>query len=109
VHQAIYERLQGIARAGRTISYHEIAPLAGLDMGNPAHRNEIAEILYEISTHEHREGRPLLSAVVIREDENLPGQGFFTMARELGLYTGTDDVAFFAQELTRVFAAWRNG
>ena len=46
----IYERLKEVARAGRTITYGEIAPVAELDMSNPADRNEIATILDTISS-----------------------------------------------------------
>jgi hypothetical protein len=107
MHQAIYERLRQIAKAQNTTTYSEVAPLAGLDMANPADRNEIARILGEISSFEHGQGRPMLSAVVMLQGDNMPGQGFFTLARELGLYTGGDDLTFFARELARVHASWR--
>lgn len=107
MHQAIYDELRKVAREQRTTTYGDIAPLAQLDMENPYHRTEIARLLGEISTHEHELGRPLLSAVVIGKDTNIPGQGFFTLARELGRYSGDDDVAFFARELSRVFGAWK--
>ena len=54
----IYERLKEVARAGRTITYGEIAPMAELDMSNPADRNKIATILDTISAREHEQGRP---------------------------------------------------
>ncbi len=34
LHAAIYEELKRVARAGDKATYSEIAPLAGLDMGN---------------------------------------------------------------------------
>jgi len=80
--------------------------MAGLDMSNPADRNEIARILGEISTYEHEQGHPMLSAVVVLHDSNLPGTGFFTLARELGKFDGADDLAFFAGELHRVHDHW---
>jgi hypothetical protein len=85
MHQRIYEKLKLVARAGTTITYGEIAPLADLDMLNPAHRNEIRRILDEISTHEHQLKHPLLSAVVVHQQDHMPGQGFFALARELGV------------------------
>ncbi|RJP35100.1 MAG: hypothetical protein C4547_09895 [Phycisphaerales bacterium] len=113
MHEAIYARLIATARAGGargTVTYGEIAPLADLDMGRPDHRARIGEILDEISAHEHDHGRPLLSAVVVHAgpDGGMPGRGFFDMAKRVGAQrTNEDDVAFFAQELTRVLGFWR--
>lgn len=107
MHKAIYEKLKDVARKESTVYYSEIAPLAGLDMSNPADRNRIAEILGDISTYEHDNHRPMLSAVVILQDSNKPGKGFFTLAKELGLYAGSDDDVFFSSELTKVHAAWQ--
>jgi len=42
------------------------------------------EALDRINRAEHAHGRPLLSAVVVTGDTELPGAGFFTMARRLG-------------------------
>ena len=106
MHQTTYDQLKRIARAEDYATYSHIAPLAGLDMDNQADRNRIADILDEISRHEHNEGHPLLSAVVVRADENKPGQGFFTLARDLGVYAGNDDLKFWLDELKRVRKYW---
>ena len=106
MHQEIYAKLRAVAKAGEIMHYYEVAPLAGLDMALQEDRNKIAVILDEISTFEHRQGHPLLSAVVIRTEDNIPGQGFFTLARKLGLHTGNDDFLFFVQELRRVHDHW---
>ena len=112
MHQEIYEELKRVAREEKTITYSEIAPLAGLDMELAEDRNSIAEILDEISRHEHDQGRPLLSAVVVHaeggESGGIPGQGFFTLAKSLGLFRGGDKVVFFALELGRVHKAWKS-
>jgi hypothetical protein len=108
MQNAIYEQLKTIARAGSVTAYSEIAPLAGLDMSNPDDRNKIGEILDEISLFEHEHGHPLLSTVVIHKDNNMPGQGFFKMARRTGVYRGTDDFMFFVNELRRVHDYWKH-
>ena len=107
MHEMIYEKLMDMAKAGQTTTYGEIAPLAELDMGSPADRDRISEILGEISTYGHKRGNPMLSAVVIKADTNMPGRGFFTLARELGLYRENNDIVFFARELTKVYEAWK--
>ena len=106
MQHAIYEKLRSVANGRGTITYGEIAPMAGLDMSDPADRSQIAQILGEISTYEHEQERPMLSAVVVLHDSGLPGQGFFTLARELGVFDGHDELAFFASELERVHHHW---
>jgi len=108
MHQEIYERLVFVARHEDVVRYTNIAPLAGLNMDSEPDGVRIGELLGEISTSEHQQGRPLLSAVVIHRENNIPGPGFFRLARELGLYHGGDDFRFFIQELRRVHDYWRD-
>jgi hypothetical protein len=53
-------------------------------MDNVAHREEMRQILWKISTYEHQQGRPMLTAVVVLKQQNIPGHGFFELARNLG-------------------------
>ena len=104
----IYEELKRVARRQQMTRYSDIAPLAGLDMDSPADREEMRKILGKISTYEHQNGRPMLTAVVVHKHDNIPGEGFFELARHLGLLTGGDDeLAFFCHEVGRVHAAWK--
>ena len=107
MHKEIYKRLRQVARANQIITYSKIAPMANLDMENPDHRKQIGEILGAISEREFKKGRPLLSAVVVHLDNNRPGKGFFNLAEELGIYDGTDDLAFHIQELDKVHKYWK--
>jgi hypothetical protein len=110
INQQIYERLQEVANEGELTTYGEIAPLANLNMENPDDRNKMAQILGDISTHEHEQGRPMLSAIVVLAEIGYPGEGFFTLARELGLLHGNkefDNLDFFVQEVKRVYACWK--
>ena len=88
------------------VNYSDVAPLVGLDMDSPKDRNRIADILDAISRAEHRAGKPLLSAVVIRRDKNMPGAGFFSLAKKLGLHETGDDFQYWFQELRRVHDYW---
>lgn len=108
MHQQIYDKLKAIARAGDITTYSDIAPLANLDMSKQDDRNRIAQILGEISTFEHQNGRPMPSAVVIHKENNIPGQGFFTLANELGIYKQRNDVLFFVNELRCVHDYWKH-
>ncbi len=107
----VREHLINIARQKETIQYQELSELCrlGLDMNNPQHRVEIGEILDEISKHEHENNRPLLSAVVAT-DSTIPGNGFYELAKELGLYSGsteTDRLIFWVEELKKVYDFWK--
>ena len=108
MQEALYRRLIELARLQSVTRYADVAPSVGFDVANQEDRTEIGRMLGEISTFEHQQGHPLLSAVVIHQDNNMPGQGFFTLARELHVYNGEDDFLFFVQELRRVHDFWRN-
>ena len=103
IHQGVYEAVRQAAREGR-ITYHGvIAPVAGLDMGREWNRAEIGRILGAISTHEREAGRPLLSAIVVHQVDGRPGQGFFALARQLGLLQpGQSEDTFWQGEVRRV-------
>ena len=107
MNQALYEQLCEIARRGSVTRYSEVAPLVGLDMSNPEHRDRMSAVLDQIPRHEHSQGHPLLSAVVIHMDDNIPGNGFFTLAAELNLFQGRDRFMYFVNELQRVHDHWR--
>ena len=114
MHQTIYEELKRVAKKQKKTTYKAIASMAGLNLDIPEHWKELARILAEISTHEHNHGRPLLSAVVVLQATDMekarPGNNFFTLARNLGLYSGYGELAdrvFFSKELSRVHIAWK--
>jgi hypothetical protein len=106
MHLGIYEKLIEVASARSITNYTEVGEIAGLNMESPADRNQIAAILDEINIYEDQQGHPMLSAVVVRLDKNMPGAGFFECARQLGRYQGSDDLVFWAHELTEVHHHW---
>jgi hypothetical protein len=105
--KAVYDRLVQVAQAGKTIAYHEIAQVMGLNAEDPYDRLSIARTLDDISCSENAQGRPLISAVVVLPEIGYPGKGFFLLARELGLNTYCDDRSFFPHELKRVHEYWK--
>jgi hypothetical protein len=116
IHEGIYDAVRQAACEGRLTYYGVIAPLAGLDMGRGEwDRAEIGRILGRISTREHEEGRPLLSAIVVHSHNfpiealrGRPGKGFFNLARELGLFRpDEDEEAFWQREVRRVHEHWQ--
>ena len=76
-----------LARAGKLTTYGQIAPLAGLSMDVEKDRATMSELLREILEHELSQSRPVLPAIVVHKGEdNNPGEGFFSIVTELGLY-----------------------
>ena len=106
MHEQIYEKLKEVARERTVTYYSDIAPMAGLNMDLQSDRNEIGAILDDINRHEHEMARPMVSAVVVHKGSLKPGKGFFTLTRELGLFSGSDEDKFYIQELRKVYDYW---
>ncbi len=112
MHKAIYEKLKEVARDKKLIAYSELneALKLGLDFDRPEDRGKIGEWLDEILEHEIESGRPMLSAVVVREEEDrsygAPGEGFYQLARERDIFRGDNKYIFWVSELSRVYNYW---
>ncbi len=106
MNPAAYAQLIDAARSRTPRSYSDVAGRINLNLRSPADRNTLSGILEDISTYEHSEGRPLLSAVVLLTS-GLPGEGYFKLARRLGCFgPGEQDTLFHESELERVFQHW---
>ncbi len=107
--QIIYEELKEVARARLTCFYEDLFKLINLS----SRSRRLYQILDSINLHEHKEGRPLLSALVGRKGYRISGSGFFRQAKELGRHDGssgdaTVDVTFWVDEVHRVWDYWKN-
>ena len=111
IHQGIYKKLCEVAATEAIVNYHQIAPLAGLDMSLADDRNRMSDILDEISQFEHDQNRPLLSAVVVQVETGRPGKGFYKLAAKLKLFSGRSDIdqmEYFISTIRQTYQAWRN-
>ena len=94
-----------VATRHETITYTDFATRIGLQWNhkNPNDRKLMGQLLGEVSRQEYERGRPLLTAVVVRKGEDVPGPGF----RGLEGFPESDE--FYETELRRVrdFWAWR--
>jgi len=92
---------------GEPIGYAVVFKIMGLRPGDHAAK-EAGQLLGEISDQMHRQGKPMLSALVINQQEKMPGKGFFELAISLGkLRFGASDSekkAFWKSELTEVYS-----
>lgn len=104
----VYEALKGVAKARQTIFYGDLSKLIDLrPMDSKFYR-----ILDSISRREHGQGRPLLTALVVRRGYSISGPGFFDLARQLGKleYFDVDAparVTFWVDEVRRVWDYWK--
>lgn len=113
MNETLYNELVRLARSRDLVAYSDVAPLVGLNMANEDDRHEIARLLGEIATHEQNEGRPMLTALVVhRGNDNNPGEGFFSIAHDFGLYDGGRDqmarLIFWSNQVTAVHNHWAN-
>ena len=109
-HDSVRDALIRRACARRTITYSELAQRVGLPLQPYILSRHLPGLLDDISMAEHDEGWPLLSVLVLRKADGLPGVGFFKLVRKIGrLPPGADQTAaraFFDKELQRVHSAW---
>jgi len=77
-------------------------PVSGSYMGR-----ETGYVLGEISEDEVTANRPMLSAVAVGVNGK-PGPGFFSFAKQLGLFDETkDELDFWQEQREAVYRAWR--
>lgn len=113
MNQTLYSELLRLARSQQVAAYSDVSPLIGLSMDDEQDRNEIARLLGEIAIHENQAGRPMLTALIVHKgDDNNPGEGFFSIAQELGLFNGRRGqiarLTFWVNQVTQVHNHWRN-
>jgi len=72
MNEPVGKTLIELARKNRTITYEELSDQCklGLDMqASEFNRKEIGRIIGEVSTYEHRHGRPLISSLVLTKGQ----------------------------------------
>ena len=97
--------LKARAKRGSPITYSElVGKIVSIHM--EPRDTRLAHFLGELSTEEHEEGRPLITALVVHKHDQQPGQGFFELARSLG-FTVIDEVKFWSDEIKKLQHCWR--
>lgn len=109
----VREYLIDLAAHRQTIGYQKLSDAChlGLDMqASQYDRTEIGKILGEISSFEHENGRPLISAIVVHQGTGYEGDGFYKLAEELGFgpWRTLRDSAFDAEQINLCFEFWNN-
>lgn len=101
-------------RFNQTVTYQKLSDDCKLGYNmqdNPPDRLAIASILDTISRYEHSFKRPLLSALVIRASDHREGDGFYTLAEELGFGDSKKlkrEGIFEVSQISRCISFWEN-
>jgi hypothetical protein len=108
VYHLAYEHLKQAATQGRNEPYEQLAWTVGLPLSGEYMSREVGHLCGVLSRAMHTLGLPMLSAIVVRSDTHMPGDGFFALAESLGkLYPGANENAkycFWERERAAVFA-----
>jgi len=96
--------LIGLAKKHDIITYGELAKEVHSAYFE-ANSLALFHILGDISREEYREGRGMLTATVVLEEEGIPGDGFFDLAEELHI-PFSDKEEFWIKELKKVYKSW---
>jgi hypothetical protein len=92
------------SRDPEKITYQELARAMDPDV-NPRDRRfkRLTNALYYVNKYEHENGRPMPGALVVRASDRLPGDGFYSCARELKFeFDDSEATAFWEVQLARV-------
>ncbi len=93
------------AKEDRTKTYTELADeIRTIRLSRQS--DPLGELLNQIATAEFHSGRGILTAVVVRKWERMPGQGFFKFAAKHG-FRFTNKREFWKKEYNRVVDYWQ--
>jgi hypothetical protein len=101
----LQEALIAHAKAQATVSYSELVKQIQSIKLQP-NSAALAALLVEVSTDEAAAKRGMLSVVAVhKHGDQLPGSGFFELAKQLGRDT-SDKVKCWVEELNEVYGVW---
>ncbi len=103
----IEKLLQRLAKKGRAVSYSEILLMLGFRFSRPKMR-ALCRTMDEVDRRAAERGEPELAALVVRESDRLPGQGWWIGRTDYkGQWTGPDARAFLEGIQQQTFDYWR--
>jgi len=108
-YYVLYSELIGAARHRGLVTYQELALAVGLPTSGNYMGKRLGEILGAISQNECLQNRPMLSALGVKTDGK-PGDGFFALARELGLLDSDhpeDRRRFWEDQVQQCYKTWQ--
>ena len=99
--------LQAAAAQRRTLSYSELLLLLGHVFSRPRMR-ALCAVLDVIDEHAEAASQPELAALVVREGDGLPGQGWWVGRRDYaGAFEGPGALKYLLMVQRRAFDHWQ--
>lgn len=99
--------LQALAAEGRAVSYSEMLLMLGFRFSRPKMRS-LCRTMDEVNRRAAARGEPELAALVVRESDKLPGQGWWIGRTDYqGQWTGPEARAFLTRIQDASFRYWR--
>lgn len=99
-----------VAREQGRITYKELAQRVGMPVNTHTLSTLLGRLLCDINEDEQEENRPMLSVLVVRAADRLPGIGILDCAEYLGRLpahtTEEEEMVFWAREKKQVFRTW---
>ncbi len=98
--------LHASARAGESVTYSEVLSALGFGFSRPKMR-ALCVVLMDVDAAERGAGRPELAVLVVRQNDRLPGQGWWLGRSDYkGLFVGAEAAAYVARHQRGVFGYW---
>jgi hypothetical protein len=107
----VYCELIQAARNRGYVSYSDIAKIMGLPPTGNFMAKKIGSLLGEISAEEVSQGRPMLSALAKSKNLPRPGEGFFVLANQMGIFKGEgkeEEKQFWDETCESVYNTWKD-
>jgi hypothetical protein len=99
--------LQQTARENRAVSYSELLMMLGFRFTRPKMR-AICKTLDAIDCEAEVRGEPALAALVVRESDGLPGQGWWISRQDYkGAWEGAEARAYLNKCQQKAFYYWQ--
>lgn len=100
--------LQAAAQKGEAMSYSELLLILGYRFTRPKMR-ALCRVLDEVDRRAALRGQPELAALVVRESDRLPGQGWWIGRRDYqGEWTGSGARTYLDAIQMRSFNFWQD-
>ncbi len=107
----VREMLLEAAREGHPLTYKEVIERLGFDF-NTNLVGQLGRVLDRIDDHARANAEPLLAVLVVRQSDELPGQGWWvTRAKAAGFqgeWTGPDALEHVKAQQQLAFGYWKS-
>lgn len=100
--------LQHAARSRSTVTYAEAANVAFEGRFSPR-SGALMDLLGDVDEEEERALGVMIASLVVRADTGMPGEGYWTFARDVMRRDVSDREALWRTEVDAVYAAYEGG